>query len=99
MRLRTKVLPRLEESALLSRVTVHLHRPHRLLLLLRPVQHPVLRHRLGRRVLVLLQLTLHRGVVPCVGVVRLVVAATHAVAHRVVHLRGEGQRHVVDVAR
>ena len=35
--LRTTALLRLEESALLGRVMVHLHRPHRLLLLLRPV--------------------------------------------------------------
>eukprot|EP00903_Cladosiphon_okamuranus_P015299 g14134.t1 len=46
-----------------------------------------------RRVLDLLQ------VASRVGVIRLVVAATHVVALRVVHLRGAGQRHVVDVAR
>ena len=93
MRRRTTALPRLEESAFLRRVTIHPHRPHRFLLQLRPVQHPFLRYRLVRRVLVLLQ------VAPRVGVVRLVVTATHVVALRVVYLRGAGQRHVVDVAR
>ena len=97
MRLRTLALPRLKESALLSRVTVYLHLPHHLPVLLRPVHHLVLRRRLVRRVLVLLQLVLHRGVVPRVCVVHLVVGVTPAVAFRVVHLRGEGSRRVVDV--
>ena len=78
---------------------MHLHLPHNLPVVLRPVHNLVLRRRLVRRVLVLLQLVLHRGVVPCVGVVHLVVGVTPAVALRVVHLRGEGSRRVVDVAR
>ena len=99
MRLRTTALPRLEESAVLSRVMVHLHLPHHLPVLLRPVHHLVLRRRLVRRVLDLLQLVLHRGVVPRVGVVHLVVGVTPAVALLVVHLRGEGSRRVVDVVQ
>ena len=99
MRLRTTALLRLQESALLSRVTVHLYLPHHLPVLLRPVHHPVLRRRLVRRVLDLLQLVLHRGIVPRMGVVHLVVGVAPTVPLRVVHLRGEGLRRVVDVVR
>ena len=99
MRLRTTGLHRLEKLAFLSRVTVHLHLPHHLPVLLRPVHHQVLRRGLVRRVLVLLQLVLHRGVVPRVCVIHLVVGVTPAVALRVVHLREEGSLHVVDVVR
>ena len=90
VRQRTTSLPRLAESALLCRVTVHLHLPHHLSVLLRPDRHLVLRRRLVRRGLVLLQLLLHRGVVLRVGVVHFVVGVTPAQALRVVHLRGEG---------
>ena len=99
MRLRTTAVPRLEESALLSRVTVHLHLPHQLPVLLRPVHHLVLRRRLVRRVLVLLQLVLHRGIVLRVGEVHLEVCVTPAVVICVVHLREEGSRRVVDVVQ
>ena len=99
MCLRTAALPRLKESALLNRVTVHLHLPHHLPSLLRLVHHLVLRRRLARLVLALLQLVLHRGIVLRVDVVHLVLGVTPAVALRVVHLRREGSQRVVDVVR
>ena len=92
-------MPRLEESALLSRVTVHLLLPHHLAVLLRPFHHLVLRRRLVRRVLVLVQLVLNCEVVPRVGVVNLLVGMTPAVDRRVVHQRGERSRRVVDAVR
>ena len=78
-RLWETALPRLGESAPLSRATVGL-------LLAR---HLVLRHRLVHRRLALLRLVLRRGVALRVDAVHLVGAALHAVVLRVVDLRGE----------
>ena len=88
-RLRETALPRLGESAPLSRATV------RLLL----ARHLVLRHRLVHRRLVLLRLVLRRGVALRVDAVHLVGAELHAVALRVVDLRGEAPRRAVIASR
>ena len=87
--LRETALPRLGESALLSRATV------RLLL----ACNLVLRHRLVHRRLVLLSLALRRGVALRVDAVHLLGAEFHAVVLRVVDLRGEAPRRAVVASR
>ena len=88
-RLRETALPRLGESAPLSRATVHLLLARHLVLRHRRVRHLILRHRLVHRRLVLLRLVLRRVVALRVDAVHLVGAELHAVVLRVVDLRGE----------
>ena len=71
-RLRETALPRLGESAPLSRATVRLLLARRLVLRHRRVRHLILRHRLVHRRLVLLRLVLRRGVALRVDAVHLV---------------------------
>ena len=98
-RLRETALPRLGESAPLSRATVRLLLARHLVLRHRRVRHLILRHRLVHRRLVLLRLVLRRGVALRVDAVHLVGAELHAVVLRVVDLRGEAPRRAVVASR
>ena len=91
-RLRETALPRLGESAPLSRETVRLFLARHLVLRHRRFRRLILRHRLVHRRLVLLRLVLRRGVALRVDVVNLVGVELHAVVLRVVDLRGEAPR-------
>ena len=71
-RLRETALPRLGESAPLSRETVRFLLARHLVLRHRWVRHLILRHRLVHHRLVLLRLVLRRGVALCVDAVHLV---------------------------
>ena len=85
--LRETALPRLGESARLSRATVRLPLARYLVLRHRRVRHLILLHRLVHGRLVLLRLVLRRGVALRVDAVHLVGAEFHAVVLRVVDLR------------
>ena len=98
-RLRETALPRLGESAPLSRATVRRLLARHLVLGHRRVRSLILRHRLVHRCLALPRLVLRRGLDLRVDAVHHAGAELRAVVVRVVDLRGEAPRRAVVASR